>query len=74
MDAADYADMIRKRLQLQQKTVAQRYPHDDAERLTVRAELDALWECIEVLTQIVEGVPQGQVRVHDHFGDAGWID
>lgn len=51
---------IKMRLQDQQSVTANR----DRQ---IRAELDALWACVEVLAQAVDG--RAQIEVPNYFGD-----
>lgn len=64
-------DAIRSRLQSQQKTLTRSkrlcQKQSDIDRLAFRAELDALWEAIEVLYALQGGIPIEHVKIHDYF-------
>lgn len=64
-------DAIRHRLQSQQKTLTRSKSFGkkqaDIDQLSVRAELDALWEAIEVLYALQGGIPIEHVKIHDYF-------
>nr|DAX87746.1 MAG TPA: hypothetical protein [Caudoviricetes sp.]DAY05886.1 MAG TPA: hypothetical protein [Caudoviricetes sp.] len=64
-------DAIKSRLQSQQKTLTRSKAfwkkQADMDRLSVRAELDALWEAIEVLYALQGGIPIEHVKIHDYF-------
>jgi hypothetical protein len=53
---------IKLRLQDQQSEIGA-----DRELAKVRAELDALWACVEVLAQAVDG--REEIEVPNYFGD-----
>lgn len=57
----DLMDALKKRLQAQQRKMKK----NDA--YVYRAELDALWACVEVLAQAVDG--KSSVIVPDYFSD-----
>lgn len=64
-------DAIKNRLQSQQKTLMLSkvfgQKQSDIDRLVFRAELDALWEAIEVLYALQSGIPLEHVKIHDYF-------
>ena len=64
-------DEIKNRLQSQQKTLMLSkvfgQKQSDIDRLVFRAELDALWEAIEVLYALQSGIPLEHVKIHDYF-------
>jgi hypothetical protein len=65
-------DNIKQRLQSQQHTLEITLGNRDADaqqRLAVRAELDALWEAVEVLACLISGVELSRVPIHDYFGE-----
>ena len=65
-------DNIKQRMQSQQHTLEISLGDRDADayhRLAVRAELDALWEAVEVLAALMSGVELSRVPIHDYFGD-----
>ena len=65
-------DNIRQRLQSQQHTLEISLGGRDSDayrRLAVRAELDALWEAVEVLAYLASGVEISRVPVRDYFGE-----
>ncbi len=65
-------DNIRQRLQSQQHTLEISLGDSDSDayrRLAVRAELDALWEAVEVLAYVISGVEISRVPIRDYFGD-----
>ena len=65
-------DNIKQRLQSQQHALEISLGDRDVDayrRLAVRAELDALWEAVEVLAYLASGVEISRVPVRDYFGD-----
>ena len=65
-------DNIKQRLQNQQHTLEISLggrESDTYRQLAVRAELDALWEAVEVLAALMSGVEISRVPIHDYFGD-----
>lgn len=64
-------DAIKSRLQSQQKTLIRSKAfwkkQSDIDRLVFRAELDALWEAVEVLCALQSGIPIEHVKIHDYF-------
>ena len=65
-------DNIKQRLQSQQHTleISLGDRESDAYRqLAVRAELDALWEAVEVLSCLISGVELSRVPIRDYFGE-----
>ena len=65
-------DNIKQRLQSQQDTLEITLGARDSDtyrQLAVRAELDALWDAVEVLAYLVSGVELSRVPVRDYFGD-----
>lgn len=65
-------DNIKQRLQSQQHTLEISLAERDVDayqRLAVRAELDALWEAVEVLAYVISGTEISRVPVRDYFGD-----
>ena len=65
-------DNIKQRLQSQQDTLEITLGGRDSDtyrQLAVRAELDALWDAVEVLAYLVSGVELSRVPVRDYFGD-----
>ena len=63
-------DNIKQRLQSQQHALEISLRESDRERyrtLNVRAELDALWDAVEVLAHLLSGVDINRVPVHDYF-------
>lgn len=65
-------DNIKQRLQSQQHTLEISLggrESDTYQRLAVRAELDALWEAVEVLAALMSGVELSRVPIHDYFGE-----
>ena len=65
-------DNIRQRLQSQQHTLEISLggrESDTYQQLAVRAELDALWEAVEVLAALMSGVELSRVPIHDYFGE-----
>ena len=65
-------DNIKQRLQSQQHTLKISLAERDVDayqRLAVRAELDALWEAVEVLAYVISGTEISRVPIHDYFGE-----
>lgn len=65
-------DNIKQRLQSQQHTLEISLGDRDVDayqRLAVRAELDALWEAVEVLAALMSGVELSRVPIRDYFGE-----
>lgn len=65
-------DNIKQRLQSQQHTLEISLggrESDTYQQLAVRAELDALWDAVEVLAYLVSGVELSRVPVRDYFGE-----
>ena len=65
-------DNIKQRLQSQQHTLEISLGGKESEtyrQLAVRAELDALWEAVEVLAALMSGVELSRVPIHDYFGE-----
>lgn len=65
-------DNIKQRLQSQQHTLEISLggrESDTYQQLAVRAELDALWEAVEVLAYVISGVEISRVPIRDYFGD-----
>lgn len=65
-------DNIKQRLQSQQHTLEISLAERDVDayqRLAVRAELDALWEAVEVLAYVISGTEISRVPVRDYFGE-----
>ena len=65
-------DNIKQRLQSQQDTLEITLGGRDSDtyrQLAVRAELDALWDAVEVLAYLLSGVELSRVPVRDYFGD-----
>jgi hypothetical protein len=65
-------DNIKQRLQSQQHTLEISLGGRDSDayrRLAVRAELDALWEAVEVLAYVISGVELSRVPIRDYFGE-----
>ena len=65
-------DNIKQRLQSQQHTLEISLggrESDTYQQLAVRAELDALWEAVEVLAALMSGVELSRVPIHDYFGE-----
>lgn len=65
-------DNIKQRLQSQQHTLEISLggrESDTYQQLAVRAELDALWDAVEVLAYLISGVELSRVPVRDYFGD-----
>lgn len=65
-------DNIKQRMQSQQHTLEITLGDRDVDayrRLAVRAELDALWEAIEVLSHLISGVELSRVPIRDYFGE-----
>lgn len=63
-------DNIKQRMQSQQDTLNISLRESDPERyqtLAVRAELDALWEAVEVLTHLISGTDITRVPIRDYF-------
>lgn len=63
-------DNIKQRMQSQQDTLEISLRESDRERyrtLIVRAELDALWDAVEVLAHLLSGADINRVPVHDYF-------
>lgn len=58
---------LKDRLQSQHDGLAHVEDDDSAGRLMVRAELDALWACVEVLAQRLDGVEEPVAR--DYFAE-----
>lgn len=58
---------IKKRLQRDQAVIRKTNSDNDAVRHNIRAELDALWACVEVLAQSNDG--RARLSVPDYFGD-----
>lgn len=68
--AADILAAVKARLQGQQELIADAATDGDVlTRRTFRAELDALWACVEVLAQVVDGEAPERVSVPDYFVD-----
>ena len=70
-------DAVKDRLQPQQRVVQTEQTASvtwsRGELMSLRAELDALWEAVAVLAQVAEGVPVQSVRVHDYFAEGGHL-
>lgn len=65
-------DNIKQRLQSQQDTLEITLGGRDSDtyrQLAVRAELDALWDAVEVLAYLISGVELSRVPIRDYFGD-----
>ena len=65
-------DNIKQRLQSQQHTLEISLggrESDTYQQLAVRAELDALWEAVEVLAYVISGTEISRVPIHDYFGE-----
>ena len=65
-------DNIKQRLQSQQHTLEISLggrESDTYRQLAVRAELDALWDAVEVLAYLISGVELSRVPIRDYFGD-----
>lgn len=65
-------DNIKQRLQSQQHTLEISLGGRDSDtyrQLAVRAELDALWDAVEVLAYLISGVELSRVPIRDYFGD-----
>ncbi len=65
-------DNIKQRLQSQQHTLEITLGNRDVDayqRLAIRAELDALWEAVEVLSYLISGVELSRVPIRDYFGE-----
>lgn len=65
-------DNIKQRLQSQQHTLEISLggrESDTYQQLAVRAELDALWEAVEVLSCLISGVELSRVPIRDYFGE-----
>ena len=65
-------DNIKQRLQSQQHTLEITLggrESDTYQQLAVRAELDALWEAVEVLAALMSDVELSRVPIHDYFGE-----
>ena len=65
-------DNIKQRLQSQQHTLEITLGGRDSDtyrQLAVRAELDALWDAVEVLAYLISGVELSRVPIRDYFGD-----
>lgn len=65
-------DNIKQRLQSQQHTLEITLGDRDVDayqRLAIRAELDALWEAVEVLSYLISGVELSCVPIRDYFGE-----
>lgn len=65
-------DNIKQRLQSQQHTLEITLGDRDVDayqRLAIRAELDALWEAVEVLSYLISGVELSRVPIRDYFGE-----
>ena len=63
-------DNIKQRMQSQQDTLEISLRESDPERyrtLSVRAELDALWEAVEVLSHLISGTEITRVPIRDYF-------
>ena len=76
-DLADVVDDVKHRLKLQQRVViaertAER-PLTEGDVLSIRAELDALWEAVAALLFAIEGVPAADITVHDYFAESGHL-
>lgn len=74
-ELCDVLDEIKQRLQLQQRVVmAERTAErrlTDGEVMSIRAELDALWEAVAALLLAFEGIPASDISVHDYFAESG---
>lgn len=65
-------DNIKQRLQSQQHTLEISLggrESDTYRQLAVRAELDALWEAVEVLAYLISGTEISRVPIRDYFGE-----
>ena len=65
-------DNIKQRLQSQQHTLEISLggrESDTYRQLAVRAELDALWDAVEVLAYVISGTEISRVPIRDYFGD-----
>ena len=65
-------DNIKQRLQSQQHTLEITLGNRDVDayqRLAIRAELDALWEAVEILSYLISGVELSRVPIRDYFGE-----
>lgn len=65
--AATLVQQVKERLQSQHDGLHLIEDGGKATRLMVRAEMDALWECVELLAQRLDGVEVPQVR--DYFAE-----
>jgi len=65
--AATLVQQVKERLQSQHDGLHHIEDDGTATRLMVRAEMDALWECVELLAQRLDGVEFPRVR--DYFAE-----
>lgn len=68
--AGEVLSAIKLRLKSQQAIVGEAAEDDGVRaRLQIRAEHDALWECVETLAQLEDGKALAEVTVRDYFGE-----
>ena len=76
-DLADVIDDVKHRLQLQQRVVIAERTSErtltEGDLLSIRAELDALWEAVAALCLAIEGIPTADITVHDYFAESGYL-
>lgn len=70
MDIADIISDIKTRLQGQHHLILNLAEGKDANLTLIRAELDALWECVEALGQLAMGILPERMVVHDYFTES----
>ena len=74
---ADQIQAIKDRMQFQQQVVQAANSGDvkwtRGDIKAMRAELDALWTCVETLTMVLEGFPAEFIRPRDHFREGGHL-
>lgn len=68
-DTESVVHAIKLRLKEQQSAIGTN-SKDETARLVIRAELDALWACVEVLAQRIDGKPQGEIEVRDYWSES----
>lgn len=61
---------LKDRLKIQQATIHKVARDEETDWLNIRSELDALWECVEAISQIVDGISPEQAIIHDYFSDS----
>lgn len=71
MRVHDLTELIKVRLQDQQAVLKadQSLGTEEFTRLAFRAELDALWEAVEAIADVLDGTEPDRVTVPDYFAE-----